>query len=309
MKKSYIVLCVFVTITVALFISDHLFPSPLLAQLFTTLLWITGIFFILSILLDGLIRRKITDSRSRYTATKLISIIELVLILATIALIWVNDIQALMVFFGIIGAGIAIALQDLFKNFGGSLTILLTGTYSVGDRIEIDGRYGDVMDIGIMNTTMMEIRGWVAGDQATGRLIIIPNGKILTESVQNFTRDHSFLWDEIQIPVTNDSDWKRAVTILTSIVEAETSGISQIAEKEIERIGEKFFLPKKDISPAVYITQTDNWILLSVRFVTYARERREVRSRLNRLIIEAFEEEQNIEIGSESMSVQLTDQT
>lgn len=309
MKKSYIVLCVFVTITVALFISDHLFPSPLLAQLFTTLLWITGIFFILSILLDGLIRRKITDSRSRYTATKLISIIELVLILATIALIWVNDIQALMVFFGIIGAGIAIALQDLFKNFGGSLTILLTGTYSVGDRIEIDGRYGDVMDIGIMNTTMMEIRGWVAGDQATGRLIIIPNGKILTESVQNFTRDHSFLWDEIQIPVTNDSDWKRAVTILTSIVEEETNEISQIAEKEIERIGEKFFLPKKDISPAVYITQTDNWILLSVRFVTYARERRAVRSRLNRLIIEAFEEEQNIEIGSESMSVQLTDQT
>ena len=309
MKKSYIILCVFVTITIALFISDRLFPSPLLAQLFTTLLWITGIFFILSILLDGLIRRKITDSRSRYTATKLISIIELVLILATIALIWVNDIQALMVFFGIIGAGIAIALQDLFKNFGGSLTILLTGTYSVGDRIEIDGRYGDVMDIGIMNTTMMEIRGWVAGDQATGRLIIIPNGKILTESVQNFTRDHSFLWDEIQIPVTNDSDWKRAVTILTSIVEEETNEISQIAEKEIERIGEKFFLPKKDISPAVYITQTDNWILLSVRFVTYARERREVRSRLNRLIIEAFEEEQNIEIGSESMSVQLTDQT
>lgn len=309
MKKSYIVLCVFVTITVALFISDHLFPSPLLAQLFTTLLWITAIFFILSILLDSLIRRKITDSRSRYTATKLISIIELVLILAIIALIWVTDIQALMVFFGIIGAGIAIALQDLFKNFAGSLTILLTGTYSVGDRIEIDGRYGDVMDIGIMNTTMMEIRGWVAGDQATGRLIIIPNGKMLTQSVQNFTRDHSFLWDEIQIPVTNESDWKRAITILTSIAEEETSGISQIAEKEIERIGEKFYLPKKDISPAVYITQTDNWILLSVRFVTYARERRAVRSRLNRLIIEAFEGEQNIEIASETMSVQLTDQT
>jgi len=309
MKKSYIILCVFVTITIALFISDRLFPSPLLAQLFTTLLWITGIFFILSILLDGLIRRKITDSRSRYTATKLISIIELVLILATIALIWVSDIQALMVFFGIIGAGIAIALQDVFKNFAGSLTILLTGVYSVGDRIEIDGRYGDVMDIGIMNTTMMEIRGWVAGDQATGRLIIIPNGKILTESVQNFTRDHSFLWDEIQIPVTNDSDWKRAAMILTSIAEEETNEISQIAEREIERIGEKFFLPKKDSSPAVYITQTDNWILLSVRFVTYARERRAVRSRLNRLIIEAFEAEPNIEIASESMTIQLTDRT
>ncbi|MCQ1537856.1 mechanosensitive ion channel family protein [Methanocalculus taiwanensis] len=308
MKKSYIILCVCITITIALFISDHVFPSPLLAQLFTTLLWITAIYFILSIVLDGLIRRKITDSRSRYTATKLISIIELVLILATIAMIWVSDIQALIVFFGIIGAGIAIALQDFFKNFAGSLTILLTGTYSVGDRIEIDGRYGDVMDIGIMNTTLMEIREWVAGDQPTGRLIIIPNGKIVTQSVQNFTRDHSFLWDEIQVPVTNDSDWRRAVRILTGIAEEETSEISQIAEKEIEKIGEKFFLPKKDISPAVYITQTDNWILLSVRFVTYARERRAVRSELNRLIIEAFEGEQDITIASESLNIQLTGQ-
>lgn len=308
MKKSHIILCVCITITIALFISDHVFPSPLLAQLFTTLLWITAIYFILSIVLDGLIRRKITDSRSRYTATKLISIIELVLILATIAMIWVSDIQALIVFFGIIGAGIAIALQDFFKNFAGSLTILLTGTYSVGDRIEIDGRYGDVMDIGIMNTTLMEIREWVAGDQPTGRLIIIPNGKIVTQSVQNFTRDHSFLWDEIQVPVTNDSDWRRAVRILTGIAEEETSEISQIAEKEIEKIGEKFFLPKKDISPAVYITQTDNWILLSVRFVTYARERRAVRSELNRLIIEAFEGEQDITIASESLNIQLTGQ-
>ncbi|MBR1369868.1 hypothetical protein RJ53_10415 [Methanocalculus chunghsingensis] len=307
MKKKYIVLCILVIISATVFLADRFFPSPFLAQIFTTLIWITALFTALSIVFEEVIRRNVTDSRSRYTATKVISVIELVLISAAIALIWVSDIQALMVFFGIIGAGIAIALQDVFKNVAGSLTILLTGVYGVGDRIEIEGRYGDVMDVGIMNTTLMEIREWVAGDQPTGRLIIIPNGQIISASVQNFTKDHSFLWDEIQIPVTNDSDWRRAVALLIGIARQETEEIAIIAEKEIERIGERFFLPKKDITPAVYITLTDNWILLSVRFVTYARERRVVRSRLHQLIIEAFEEEKGIEIASESYSVQLTD--
>jgi len=306
-EKKYVLVSVLIVATVVVFLSGTISSSPLLPQLFTTLLVITVIFSLFSIVLDTLIRRNIRDSRSKYTATKVISVIESGLILAAVALIWVRDLQALTVFFGIIGAGIAIALQDVFKNFAGSLTILLTRVYGVGDRIEIDGRYGDVMDIGIMNTTLMEIREWVAGDQPTGRLIIIPNGQVITKSVQNFSRDHSFLWDEIQIPVTYESNWRRAIEILTGIAQQETGEISQVAEIEIERIGEKYFLPKKDIQPAVYVTITDNWILLSVRFVTYVRERRVVRARLNRLILEAFEQEDGITIASETMDVQIAE--
>jgi len=306
-EKKYVLVSVLIVATVIVFLSGTISSSPLLPQLFTTLLVITVIFSLFSIVLDTLIRRNIRDSRSKYTATKVISVIESVLMFAAVALIWVRDLQALTVFFGIIGAGVAIALQDVFKNFAGSLTILLTRVYGVGDRIEIDGRYGDVMDIGIMNTTLMEIREWVAGDQPTGRLIIIPNGQVLTKSVQNFSRDHSFLWDEIQIPVTYESNWRRAIEILTGIAQRETGDISQVAEIEIERIGEKYFLPKKDIQPAVYVTLTDNWILLSVRFVTYVRERRVVRARLNRLILEAFEQEDGITIASETMDVLVTD--
>jgi small-conductance mechanosensitive channel len=306
-EKKYVLVSVLIVATVIVFLSGTISSSPLLPQLFTTLLVITVIFSLFSIVLDTLIRRNIRDSRSKYTATKVISVIESVLMLAAVALIWVRDLQALTVFFGIIGAGIAIALQDVFKNFAGSLTILLTRVYGVGDRIEIDGRYGDVMDIGIMNTTLMEIREWVAGDQPTGRLIIIPNGQLITKSVQNFSRDHSFLWDEIQIPITYESNWRRAIEILTGIAQRETGDISQVAEVEIERIGEKYFLPRKDIQPAVYVTLTDNWILLSVRFVTYVRERRVVRARLNRLILEAFEQEDGITIASETMDVQVAE--
>jgi len=306
-EKKYVLVSVLIVATVIVFLSGTVSSSPLLPQVFTTLLAITVIFSLFSIVLDTLIRKNIRDSRSKYTATKVISVIELVLMIAAVALIWVRNLQALTVFFGIIGAGIAIALQDVFKNFAGSLTILLTRVYGVGDRIEIDGRYGDVMDIGIMNTTLMEIREWVAGDQPTGRLTIIPNGQVITKSVQNFSRDHSFLWDEIQIPVTYESDWRRAIGILTGIAQQETGEISKVAEIEIERIGEKYFLPKKDIQPAVYVTITDNWILLSVRFVTYVRERRVVRAHLNQLILEAFEQEDGITIASETMDVQVAE--
>jgi small-conductance mechanosensitive channel len=219
-----------------------------------------------------------------------------------VASIWVKDPQSLVVFFGIIGAGIAIALQDVVKNFAGSIIILLTGVYTVGDRIQIEEITGDVIDIGMMQTTLLELRGWVEGDQATGRLTIIPNGKILTNPVNNFTKDHSFMWDEIEIPVTYTTDWRKAIEILNTIARLETKDITSIAEKEISQIGERYYLPMRDIEPAVYATITDNWVNLSLRYVTYVRERRIMRARLNRMILDAFSKEK-IEISSTTQTV------
>jgi small-conductance mechanosensitive channel len=302
-KREYtlfLVLLVATTITTAIW---FFFPEQMTYRIFASVLAITVIYSIFSLLLDTVFRKKISDTKSRYTATKVISVLEILLMAVIVARIWVEDVSTLVVFFGIIGAGVAIALQDVFKNFAGSITILLSGTYSVGDRIEIDGRYGDVMDIGIMNTTMMELRSWVDGDQATGRLTIVPNGKVITSPVNNYTKDHSFIWDEIQVPVTYRSDWRRAIEIITTIARTETAEINRLANREIEEIGEKYYLPKRDIEPAVYVRITDNWIMLSVRYVTNARERRIMHARLSRLILEALEKESTIEVSSTTMEV------
>jgi small-conductance mechanosensitive channel len=111
------------------------------------------------------------------------------------------------------------------------------------------------------------------------------------------------MWDEIQVPVTYRSDWKRTIEIMSGIARRETGEIGRIAEDEIERIGEKYFLPKRDIEPAVFFRITDNWILLTVRYVTYARERRLMHARLNHLLLEALEQEPEIEIASETVDV------
>ncbi len=309
-KREYIIFSALIVLTVIAYaagfllpgiVSEISFPEEALQQVFTTLLAITVIYTIFMVL-DRTFRKQITDDRTKYTATKVLSVLEIFLMLIAVAWIWVKNPQSLIVFFGIIGAGIAIALQDVFKNFAGSVIIMLTGVYSIGDRIQIENITGDVIDIGIMQTTLLELRNWVEGDQATGRLTIIPNGKIISNAVNNFTKDHSFLWDEIEIPVTYSTDWRRAIEILDAISREETRDITSLAEQEISRIGERYYLPRRDIEPAVYVTITDNWVNLSLRYVTYVKERRIMRAKLNRMILDAFSKE-NIEISSSTQTV------
>jgi hypothetical protein len=150
---------------------------------------------------------------------------------------------------------------------------------------------------------MMEIRGWVSGDQPSGRLLTIPNGLVINHPLYNYIRDHSFVWDEISVPLTYDSDWRLAKDLVLGIVIKETAAMTSQADAEIERIGEKYYLPKKVVEPSAYITLTDNWITLDVRYVTDARSRRILRSRLNELILAAIEAEDRIIISSTTITV------
>ncbi len=233
---------------------------------------------------------------------------EIVFIIAICLRIWVTDTSSLIVSYGIIGAALAFALQDIFKNFVGGILVMVSGIYRVGDRISIVEKYGDVMDIGVLNTTLMEIRGWVSGDQPSGRLLMIPNGIVINNPLYNYTRDHSFIWDEISIPLTYTSDWRLAKDLILGIVKKETASMTKQAEAEIDRIGEKYYLPKKVVDPSAYISLTDNWIMLEVRYVTDVRTRRLFRTHLSELIMEAIEKEDRITISSTTVTVTTTPQ-
>jgi small-conductance mechanosensitive channel len=241
----------------------------------------------------------------RYSLNKVITILSAVVAIAIILHIWFPDTQSLVVAVGVISAGVVIALQDVFRNFAGGILIMTGNLYRVGDRIEIGGETGDVMDIGIMNTTMMELRGWIDSDQATGRITSIPNGKVITTQVHNYTKDHSFLWDEILIPITYASNWKKAKEVMLDIVTRETAEIVKEAEAEIEQIGETYYLPRRMVEPAVYLTPTDNWISFHVRYVTRVKERRAFRTRISEMILEKVQEYPDISISSTTTTVTL----
>jgi small-conductance mechanosensitive channel len=303
MKRQLLLFSLLLLVSAGLGIAVYFFQDSVLTNFFSTSLVLTVSYLFFIIIIGMVVVRRIADQKTRYTANKAISVLAVLFIIALCLRIWVTDTSSLIVSYGIIGAALAFALQDVFRNFVGGFLIIISGMYRIGDRISIENNHGDVMDIGVLYTTLMEIRGWVDGDQPSGRLLTIPNGLVISHSLYNYTRDHSFVWDEISLPLTYESDWRLARDLILGIVVKETAAMTMQADAEIERIGEKYYLPKKVVEPSAYIALTDNWITLDVRYVTDARSRRILRSRLNELILAAIEAEDRIRISSTTVTV------
>jgi len=279
------------------------FIEPLLYRAFLSLLFTGLIFAFYSLVTNTVAIRVIKDRKTQYTFNKGFLILSAVAFFIVMLQVWVENTESLVISYGIIAAGIAIALQDLFRNFVGGIIIALTGVYRIGDRIEVDGTSGDIMDVGIMNTTMMEIQGWVDADQPTGRIVVMPNSIVINSKIYNYTKDHNFVWDEITIPLTYDSNWKAAIENFLGIIKAEAGDLTIQAEREVERLGEKYYLPKKVTEPAVYVRLTDNWVQLGIRYVSESRNRRAISDILNRKILDDIASSDSYRVASESYEI------
>ncbi|NLO77765.1 MAG: mechanosensitive ion channel [Methanomicrobiales archaeon] len=304
MLRNYIIpIVLFSGSFICLFLND-IFQEPLYFSIFLSLFLLGGIFSSYKIITTIITKKVITDRKTQFTFNKAILILS-VLIYGVMAIqIWIKNTDTLVISYGILAAGIAIALQDLFRNFVGGILIALTSIYKIGDRIEVEGSIGDIMDICILNTTMMEIKGWFEAEQPTGRLIIVPNAIVISKKVVNYTKDHDFIWDEIRVPLTYESDWKAAINSFLEIVRTETADITLQAEIEVERLGEKYYLPKKVTEPAAYVKLTDNWVEVGIRYVTDTRTRRILNDTLTRKILDDVAGTEAYSIASETMEIQ-----
>jgi small-conductance mechanosensitive channel len=300
--RTVAVIAISATATVIFLLMALAYPDIYLERIFYTSLTISLVYF-LFLVVESLTIRRIRDERERYSFRRTVSILKLVVTGVILLRVWI-DTNYIFVAYGIVGAGIAVALQDLFKNFVGGILIIVSRTYQVGDRIEISETMGDVIDIGILTTKILEIHARdVKGDQATGRIAVVPNGAILSSRVFNYTMDHTFVWDEISIPITYGSDWQRAVTLFLDVVRRETAVTAGLAEWEIEQIGERYYLPKREVEPSVYLTLTDNWIAFDIRYVTDVRRKRATKDNLSRKLLEAVEATDGIAIATENIIV------
>jgi small-conductance mechanosensitive channel len=305
MKRRLTILSLLVVITGVLLFLHIQYDVDYLDKAFYTALGVLLIYAVIKLIFEQIIANQIKETKTRYSMRRISSLIALLTFIAVAIAIWVDNLQALLVSYGILAAGAAVALQDVFKNLAGGLVIFLTGTYKVGDRIEIQGKIGDVIDIGIFYTTLLETNEWVMGDQATGRLSIIPNNYVLSGVVNNYTRDHPYIWDEISIPITYDSDWKKALEIIESVVRLETKQSADESDKSVSKLADKYYLPKRSTETTVFVVLTDNWINFNIRYITEVRQRRTVKDRLNRRLLAELEKEKNIKIASENIDVSI----
>jgi small-conductance mechanosensitive channel len=302
-KNTYSIVIIYAFAVLLLLAEIYVYSDRNVQNVLYSAFSIASVLAGVKIINEYILEKRIKDTRSYYNLKKAISIIAALLLLTIIFRIWVENTESLLLSYGIIVAGIAIALQDIFKDFVGGISIIILSSFRVGDRIEINGITGDVIDIGIMNTTMMEISGPGKCDRISGKIVTVPNGLILSNTILNFTRDHNYVWDSIIVPITYDSDISLAEKLLLKAANKETEAISKKANEEFWNIGRKYYLPEKPTETSVMISLTDNWIEFEIRYICGVRSLTLTRNLISRDILRIVRENPNVKIAGESLSI------
>jgi len=253
---------------------------------------------IINSITGSLILRRVSTARDRYTLRKTASILITVLALASLSAIWFERTSTLLIAYGIFSAGVAIALQDFLRNIAGGILLIIARPFKAGDRIEVGDSVGDVLDIGSLSTTIMEIREWVDADQYTGRLITIPNSFVLNQTIKNYTKDYSFIWDEVRILLIYGSNWGKAREIALKVADPVVGEFEDLAKRELRQMGLKYFVTTYDVQTKLYMKLEENWIEMRLRYVVEPRKRRAISHLLISSILEAFEKEEDIMVGT-----------
>lgn len=247
---------------------------------------------------------RIDDSDRRYRARKSVTFIGYAATLVMVVTIFRNNLGGLSVTIGVAGAGVAFALQEVIASFAGWFALTFASFYRPGDRVQLGGIKGDVIDIGLLRTTLMEIGEWVDGDLYTGRIVRIANSFVFKEPVFNYSGDFPFLWDEITVPVRNGSDWEEARTIIGAALTETVGKYAVEAGQWWPKLVLAFRLEDASLEPTVSMRVTDNWIEFTVRYVVDYRRRRLTRTELfTRLLTDFDATEGRIQIGSQTIEL------
>ncbi|MFC5087401.1 mechanosensitive ion channel family protein [Microvirga arabica] len=262
------------------------------------------IIVIISRLLHALVGRAAQDVsrlRTRFWIRQAANIlIALVAVMALVS-IWFDDPARLTTAIGLVTAGLAFALQRVITAIAGYLVILRGRTFNVGDRIVMGGVRGDVIALDFMQTTIMEMGQppavqnadpamWVKARQYTGRIVTVTNAKIFDEPIYNYTRDFSFLFEEITTPIKYDANRARAEAILLEVARRYTIPLVRMKEAEKKELQRRYFMQNPEFEPRVYWRMTDNWLELTVRFVAQDHGVRELKDAMTRDILVAYEQ-------------------
>ena len=220
-----------------------------------------------------------------------------------VALIWLPTGNNLTTALGILGAGLAIASQELIGSLAAGVNIWVGNIYRVGDRVRIGEVVGDVMDISLARTTVMEVGEWVKADHYTGRVVNVANRMVWTNPVYNFTQHWGYLWDEITLPISYESDWQLAAKLMLEHGQTYTAELQSDAEAKLSRMIDRYPLKDTKVEPTLYLAMTDNWIEMTLRFVVDAQARRKVKDQLHRDLLQHFQAEENITVASTTIEI------
>lgn len=270
--------------TIKLWLNEH----PTATMIIKYVVWVLLIIILLQFIRRSL-RKRIPNAETRYKSQKIVETFGYFLLVVLTISYFTGNIKDLTLAIGLLTAGITITLQELILSVAGSLFIFFVKVYKPGDRIEINGIKGDVIDISSIYTTMMEIGQWVSSDNYTGRIVKLSNAFVFKGPVYNYSRDFPFIWDEIILPIRYGSDIELGKDLTIKVAQQVLSDYVLESVEKWKDVVNKYYIEDAVVDPTLAIKLTDNWIEFNLRYIVDYKKRRITKHRLNELINTAFE--------------------
>ena len=222
----------------------------------------------------------------------------LILVAAVLVLIvWSPGLRDLVTVLTVIGAGFVIALREVVLSLAGWMRLKVRSLYDQGDRIEIDGVRGDVVDVRLLHTTLMEVGAWVGAEQSSGRLVHLPNSLVFQQPVHNYTDGFGFVWNEYAVTVTFDSDWKAAKKFMEEHAEKNADDLARQASRQLRRLAREYLVHYDILTPYVYVDLTERGVRLTLRYLCEVRKRRGSEHNLTTHLLDRFREHGGIDLA------------
>lgn len=260
--------------------------------------------YIFATIIKRIIPKYVAATDSRYKVRKFVNFLGYGIIVVTILTVFSNQLTGFTVFLGVAGAGIAFALQEVIASIAGYIIIHTSNFYKVGDRVLVGGIKGDVIDIGILRTSLMEIGEWVNGDLYNGRITRVANSFIFSQPVHNYSGEFPFIWDEMTVPIKTHCDFEYATEVFSGVMNDMKNEYAINAQQHWDKMTEKFLIENAKVDPMISMTFNENWITFTLRYVVDYKARRSTKDLLSRQVLKAIHNsEGKLEIGSSAFEI------
>src|SRR3984957_15001905 len=237
-------------------------------------------------LLERILPRQFRERDARYRVRKFVVYLGYAVVILFITVLFEDRLGRISFALGVAGAGVVVALQDVIASFAGWIAIDLSNLYMVGHRIQVGETKGDVIDISIMRTTVMETGSWVSGDLYSGQAVRIPNSYVLKGLVFNYSQGFRFVWDEIKVPLTTNSDQHLAREMLLGVAKEIVAGYMAEAERSWEKVADDFRLENPRLEPTVSLVVNGGSLQFTLSYIVDYTNRTSMKDRLFTQIVE-----------------------
>ena len=209
--------------------------------------------------------------------------------LVALVVFFFEDLRSVATILGIASAAVVIALQDMCSAFAGWFVIMSGHKFAVGHRVEIDGQRGDVIDIQLLRTTLIEIDNWLGEDEPTGRIIVVPNSFVFRSKFFNYTYLHPYIWSKLDITVTYETPAGEAEALFRRVLEEETLEEFTAARAAAKTVEHRYGVADATYQPKLYVYIADSGVQFRLVYCAHYRKVGATRNRINTRVIREFE--------------------